>query len=1289
VFSRRTRQPLSHKVRARVLMLVAVLVLLMTVWVVLGRQVMRLVPDYRHDLEQLVEARINTPLEIGALSGHMDGATPVFVFEDVRLPSAGDAAPLHIGRVELTVDVLASMASRTLRARQLVVSGIDLHLSISPEGKVRLTGLEGLGSAASGQRKPPLDTLLDLIYRQKRLIVEDARGVLSLADLPDIEVADMAVAVVSSGSRHRLSLKARTADRPVDVDVRVVVDGDAHTLAELNGDAWVRVHAAEADPWINAALAGRAHIADLSGVAEFWLSVRQGTLRSASSRLAFDTVSVDTPQMTQPMQLQDIRLEAGLSRLAQDYVVQVARLSAQRGKQSLHLGPLAASWNGERDDALAWRFAARDLDLAGVRQWAVTLPVTWPQAGQAALTRLTTLQPAGEIESLALRGGRGIEHFSARFDHLASQAHEKIPGVAGVGGWVSGKPGAGVVMLDSDVLSLDLPQLFRWPMTLQGRGPLRWQRGDDNQVVLQTGWIEALNADARGRAIAEVNLRPGTMPTLSLIASLSDGNAFSAPHYIPLNRLPEPVAQWLESAFVAGRVDRGGLLYEGPVKIDPDRQQDRTLQVAIKGRDLQLHFLPGWPLVRDLNVDAVIDGREIRGRQISGRIFSTRLENASADIPGYITGEAPQLVISARATGPANDLQRLFQQTPLREKLPQELTQWQVGAGQMRGSALLFVPLGASDTPMQVLVDAGLKSAEVRNASRRLALDAVSGDVHFSLSDGIQADQLSATLWGQPVSASLVSRDQKTRLQFSGMQPVSAVRDWLEAKWLKGASGNLQYQAEMRLPGDSADVELNVETDLTDLVLALPAPLGRSAGQVLKGRLTLSSHGDRQDLSMQLGTLLDGRLRLVEGQVERGQFLINGAGAKMPKQAGVWVSGKAPALKVKDWVDYFSATRGDELGEAPFPLNKVSVQVAQLDLFDMAIRDALVQIEPAKTQWRYTIDSDQLAGYALVPDGYQARGNVPMAINVQHLFVETDAATLAESEQPPAVENAEKVLLDINPADIPVADVTIDTVVLDNTDFGKWEFGLRPAPQGTQVNAIQGVIRNALVSGNIDWALAGREPRSHFVGSVESRDLAKMLRQWEFPPVLESQDMRSLLDVSWRGSPLDFDPLGLYGKASLEIGESRFPKTDSKTSALRVLGVFNLGTVSRRLRLDFTDLYKKGLICDSIGGDFEVDGPLLTTGNLVIKSPSAEFRIKGQVNMDTTELNHQVEVTLPLSSNLYVGCLAGPTACAGIFVVERLWGNKLEKMTTLGYQVSGSWQEPKVEEVQGMFERKK
>ena len=113
---------------------------------------------------------------------------------------------------------------------------------------------------------------------------------------------------------------------------------------------------------------------------------------------------------------------------------------------------------------------------------------------------------------------------------------------------------------------------------------------------------------------------------------------------------------------------------------------------------------------------------------------------------------------------------------------------------------------------------------------------------------------------------------------------------------------------------------------------------------------------------------------------------------------------------------------------------------------------------------------------------------------------------------------------------------------------------------------------------------------------------------------------------------------------TLESAESQ---TDTKTSFLCWVS-WNIGTIQRRLRLDFSDLYKKGLSCDSITGDFRIDGPSVSTTNLAIKPPSAIIEAQGNVDLEKETLNHQMEVTLPLSSNLYAGCLAGPAACAGI-----------------------------------------
>src|SRR5690606_20794651 len=384
-----------HRLRARLLFTVSAVVLLLAAWVVIGRQLMLRVPDYRPQLEVLVEQRINTPLEIESMSGYMDGAVPVFVFENVRLPAQEGAAPLQIGRVELSVDVLASLASRNLRARQLLVSGIDLRLTMEQGGKVRLTGLEALGSSSGTQRKPPLNALLDLVYRQKRLVVEDARGELVLPDMPPVAVRDLAVAIVSSGSTHRLALRARHADKPVSMDVRVVVEGDPHSLTELKGEAYVHLDVEDVDPRINAVLPASWQVSALQGDIKAWLSLDRGAVRSAALSLDMEQFALAGDALEDKLALSNAAATALLSRQNEGYQLQLADVRATHGDTVLQWPRLALGWDGVRDAQSQWQLAGRDLQLTKVRELLAGLPVRWPTAMQPLRQKLEQLKPGG------------------------------------------------------------------------------------------------------------------------------------------------------------------------------------------------------------------------------------------------------------------------------------------------------------------------------------------------------------------------------------------------------------------------------------------------------------------------------------------------------------------------------------------------------------------------------------------------------------------------------------------------------------------------------------------------------------------------------------------------------------------------------------------------------------------------------------------------------------------------------------------------------------------------------
>lgn len=1243
-------------------------VLLLAIWVVLARQLLTMLPAWRGDLEALVEARIQTPLEIGQLAGHMSGLSPVFVFEDVRLPGIDPARPgLTLERVELTVDVLPSLLQRTLRARSLLIRGIEVRINVDEHGSVSLDGIEGLGSQTASAG-PPLESLLAILYRQKRIQIEKVHGILAMAGTPEIEVADISMAMLSSGERHRLALLARTAADEIDLDIRLDLRGDAYHRNEINARGYVSVDLNGVEPWLLPHWPFDLQPEQLTGAVKGWLDIRRGAMRQGALRTRLDGLTLSGGPFARPWSFTRLEADALLESVNDGYQLEVGRMVLADRHGSWQPGAVTLGWNMQtRKD---WQVAFHDVDLAPFTGLLLRMPWRDDDQWLSLSARLEALQPTGMLQRLSLRGvERSLGTVSTRFENVSLRAEDRQPGVSGLSGWFNGGAEGGFGRLDSPALTLDMPTQFRQPLSGALEGAFRWRYHGD-LLEVHSGWLSVRNPDAKARLLAGLRWRREQPPELTLVAALTEGKVQGAANYIPRARLSAAAADWLDNAFVGGTVDLGLLLYEGPVVIDPARQQDRTLQMLYAGDDLTLRFLPEWPLLTNVSASVLVDGRHISGRDVSAGLMGSTLHAGTVDIPSRQDDEAPRLIVSGQLNGSAQSIGALLQDTPLAAQMPAELNEWQITAGEYQGHILLHWPLAAEQDGALVLARGQIAGAAADSEARRLTLTDLTSEFSFDLNQGMTLPAFSARLLDQPVTGSVTTSAGVTRVNWQGSTNMKTVRNWLQLDWLKPASGAFNYVGELALPWRRAgDVSLRAESALEQLVVNLPAPLDKAAGKAAPLRIELTASEAGTDLAVRYQKWLAARVLLDDGELQAGRIRLGGGAALRPDRDGLTVEGTLPSLVLADWADVLGSGSG---GGGDWPT--VNLDIGRLDLFGFPVTDVQVSGQPQDGGWRVAVEAPTLVGTLEVPDGYRQRGDTPMVLVADRAVLVSGPSTSSD---------------DLSPLSVPVMDVKIDSMVLDEQDMGRWQFALRPVSNGIALEELDALWRSTAIRGRLLWTTDDKQSRSQFIGSLDSKNLARSLRQWELEPFIESDDARAVLDVHWSGLPTDMSYLTLQGQASVAIGPGRFPKTDSKTSALRVLGVFNLATVSRRLRLDFTDLYKKGLSFEEISGDFNIDRSLVATSNLQIKSPSAELRLRGETDIEAETLDHYMEVTLPVSSNLYVGCLAGPAACAGIFVVERLWGDRLEKMTSLGYRVTGSWDEPKVEEAQGMFERRR
>jgi uncharacterized protein (TIGR02099 family) len=1256
--------------RQRLWWFVASGILLLAIWVVVAKQLLAMLPAWRGDLEALVESRIQTPLEIGQLSGHMSGLSPVFVFEDVRLPGVDPARPgLTLERVELTVDVLPSLLQRTLRARSLLIRGIEVRINVDEEGRVSLHGIEALGSQSASAR-PPIESLLAILYRQKRIQIENIHGTLAMAGMPELEVANISMAMLSSGERHRLALVARTAADEIDLDIRLDLRGDAYHRGEIDARGYVSVDLNGVEPWLLPHWPFDLRPQQLTGAVKGWFDIRRGDVHKGALRSRIDGLTLSGAPLAEPWSFTRLEADAVLESVNGGYQLEVGQLLLADQQGQWQPGAVTLGWNVEAKQD--WQVAFHDVDLAPFTSLLLRIPWRDDHQWLSLSARLEALQPTGMLRRLSLRGEeRSLGAVSTRFENVSLKAEDRRPGVSGLSGWINGGADGGFGRIESPSLTLNLPEQFRQPLSGALDGVFRW-RYDGEQLDVHTGWLQVVNPDARARLLAGLRWRREQVPELTLIASLTEGRALAASNYIPRAKLSPAAASWLDNAFVGGTLDTGLFLHEGPVVIDPARQQDRTLQMLYAGDDLTLRFLPEWPLLTNVSAKVLINGRHISGRDVSAELIGSTLRAGSVDIPSRQDDEVPRLIVSGKLTGPAHSIGTLLQGTPLAAQMPAEVSDWQISAGEYQGHVLLHWPLAAGQPGAMVRASGELAGAAATSEARRLAVTDLNTAFFFDLDQGMTLPAFSARLFDQPVTGSVATNAGVTRVNWQGNTDMKTVRNWLQLDWLKPASGAFGYVAELALPWRQAgNLTMRAESTMEDLVVALPAPLGKTAGKAAPLKIELTGSDEGTDLAVRYQNWLSARVLLGEGELQSGRIRLGGGAALRPAREGLSIEGRLPSLVLADWTDELGSGSGIG-GSGDWPA--VNLDIGRLDLFGYPVTDVQVVGQPQDGSWRVAVEAAALAGTLEVPDGYRQRGEAPMVLVA-------DRAVLVSA---PSSSSS-----GLSPLSVPVMDVKIDSLILDEQDMGRWQLALRPLGNGVALEEMDALWRSTAIRGRLLWTRQGKQDHSQFIGSLDSRNLARSLRQWQLEPFIESDDARAVLDVNWPGMPTDMDYLSLQGQASVAIGPGRFPKTDSKTSALRVLGVFNITTVSRRLRLDFTDLYKKGLSFEEISGDFNIDGSLVSTSNLQIKSPSAELRLRGEMDIEAETLDHYMEVTLPVSSNLYVGCLAGPAACAGIFVVERLWGDRLEKMTSLGYRVTGSWDEPKVEEVQGMFERRR
>ncbi|MDW2372349.1 AsmA-like C-terminal region-containing protein, partial [Vibrio sp. 1078-1] len=154
----------------------------------------------------------------------------------------------------------------------------------------------------------------------------------------------------------------------------------------------------------------------------------------------------------------------------------------------------------------------------------------------------------------------------------------------------------------------------------------------------------------------------------------------------------------------------------------------------------------------------------------------------------------------------------------------------------------------------------------------------------------------------------------------------------------------------------------------------------------------------------------------------------------------------------------------------------------------------------------------------------------------------------------------------------------------------------------------------------------------------------------------------------------------LQGNVSTEFGKGVVSEV---SGAARLLGLFSLDSIIRKMQLDFTDVFDKGMAFNSITGTGKIQDGVFITNDIVMDALAGEMQIRGIANMTSRMVDAEVKFTPDITSGLpmLTAFAVAPQTALYVLAISTVISPVVEVFTQVNYEVKGPLDSPTVKEI--------
>ena len=258
-----------------------VLLVIMALYVSLGRMVVTNLGDYREEITAEISSYLQADVNIGNLKGDWKGINPGIYISDVTISEGGSSPATHLGNLSIEIDSLASIVAGDLVIRHMEISDLKSEISVQDDGRLKVAGLR------LRDHRGDTTTLVNLRLHTQHLKVSgvEAEVITELGHYSLFQKTDYPLQVITDGTVKTLSLRLDYNHH--DGADSVLTQGSMELIGEYSGDprefddfyarAWLHITPTSIHEFLPVLQNKKISLDKVTLAGDFWLDFNRGS----------------------------------------------------------------------------------------------------------------------------------------------------------------------------------------------------------------------------------------------------------------------------------------------------------------------------------------------------------------------------------------------------------------------------------------------------------------------------------------------------------------------------------------------------------------------------------------------------------------------------------------------------------------------------------------------------------------------------------------------------------------------------------------------------------------------------------------------------------------------------------------------------------------------------------------------------------------------------------------------------------------------------------------------------